>query len=269
MKNIFRFIYHSEYPSDHTKRIWLFGIRKTITCDFGAKIKQNYEKTLIRLKEKYKKHESLNVCFLIAESAKWQFQSIYEAMEKSGDFHPFVVVIPSHDSLDEISLLNEVYNFFKTKNIRVYYGYNSTTKKYFPLSKFDTDIVFYQQPWGIPFEQGIYKSSENALCGYVPYAIVENEGCYDKIKHFIDNLFFHFIVDKSVTGVYDNYTVNIQSFIVTGHPKLDYALSVISNYKKCSNKKVRSPDIIRQSDHFTEDIILTHSVRYTRRTHQP
>ena len=234
-----RYIYRSEYSSPLDKRIWIFGIiRKTIRingADTLSEIRKNYQKKMDKLKNI---NRPLKIIFLIDDPAKWQYQSVYDAMEKSNNFDPLVVVVPEWTGTEKPSSvkLNELYHFFLDKKIKVEYGYDLNTKTFLHLESFAPDIIFYQHPWNIAPIQNILLTSTFALSCYCPYAIVENPLTLPYSDGFKCALTFHFVADDTAKKEILSYNNQINNIIVTGHPKLDTGLQVITQHIKKFHK---------------------------------
>ncbi len=197
------------------------------------KIKNNSEHVLKRIK---KRSGKIRVAFLVSETAKWQFQELYETMEKSEDFTPFVL-FTKLNSKKNTSYYEKEFLFFEENDIKAYKAYNSKLGKYIPLNKFSPDIVFFQQPWGLKKKQEIEYTSKFALTFYVPYSIANHSMFYNMNKLFMRGLKAYFVFSKNTKDLYLNVDSNIDNIEVVGHPKLDTALKVISKHKKQSPKK--------------------------------
>lgn len=200
-------------------------------------IQINYKNVLKRSKGKNK----LKVAFLISETAKWQYQSLYEEMEKDELFEPVVLVTPLfavHKGIDNTrETLEDMYNFFKANNINVEYAYNEIKHEYLDLKQFKPDIIFYQQPWEIYSTQNISETSEFALTYYIPYVISESSFVFEDTLFFCECLYKHFVVDESAKKQYLEFCSSFKNIEVVGHPKLDAIKDVIKKYIKQNNKK--------------------------------
>lgn len=224
-------MYHFEYKDVTHKRVWIMGFKKTFKVNMLPTICDNYTRIEKEVRQKAKK-QKLKVAFLISETEKWQYQTLYEGMEKSTNFEPFIVVVPINYKNKDIQRLHETYRFFKTQKHNVFYGYDIERKKYIPLEEFKADIVFYQQPWGISPIQHILPVSKFALTAYCPYAIVENEQVFDDACLFFDALWRHYVADETARQALKNKNFRIENIIITGHPKMDWALDIVSKEQK-------------------------------------
>ena len=97
-------------------------------------INHNYKKNIFRIKAILKKNNKfkVRVGFLVNENQKWNCQSLYEELEKHPKFQPIILVTlmtQVHDGNDSTrNNLQENYNFFLKKGMRVEKAYNLKTK---------------------------------------------------------------------------------------------------------------------------------------------
>ena len=131
-----------------------------------------YKKRINTLSKEIKKRK-IRVLFYNDTPAKWGYQSLYDLMAESEFFEPIIVVgviITVHQGLDNTrSSIEDNYNFFKSRGMNVEYGYKN--KEYIDFKEFKPDIVFYEQPWGLPeFNKPRYVMKYALTC-YAPYTI--------------------------------------------------------------------------------------------------
>lgn len=197
--------------------------------------RSNYKKVLKRIR-KSKGSKPVKVLFLVTENSKWGYQSLYETFEKDKDFEPLVVVSilqDVHKGKDKIRMnLEENYDFFKSRGMKVEYGYKN--RKYIDLREFNPDIVFYEQPWGLPHIHRPPKVSAYALCAYISYGIANNPKVLQGKKVFFTSLWKFFIAHECLLKEYYETLPDLKGIIeVTGHPKLD----VYENYLEEKHEK--------------------------------
>lgn len=203
---------------------------KKIIQEINYKIAQNnYKKIVKRIKNKNKK---IIVVFYVTENQKWAYQSLYEEFEKNTNFTPLIVIgVPNHIHIENKkiqSILDENYNFFKKKEMHVEYGYKNG--EFINLKFFNPDIVFYEQPWEIPKIHRPNHVSKYALTCFCPYSISTNALVIKNNSKFFEYIWKYFIASEILKDEYKNeYKRNIDSLIVTGHPKLD------SHFEKTEN----------------------------------
>ena len=181
---------------------------------------RNYAKILKRIKFKKK----LKVIFLVTENQKWGYQSLYETLEQHELFEPLIVVAVLegvHKGKDKTRLnLEENYNFFKSGGMNVDYAYKNG--EYVDLKDFAPDIVFYEQPWGLPKKYRPCNVSKYALTCYSDYGF-ELFCNPDNYKNNFHALLYKFFVEheKNIER-YTQYTKKAcMNCIALGYPKLD------------------------------------------------
>ena len=181
---------------------------------------RNYKRVLKRLKRKNK----YKVIFLVSENSKWGYQSLYEELLKDEDFEPLIVVYVLsgvHKGKDKTrNNLEENYNFFKSRGMNVEYAYKN--HKYIDLKNFNPDIVFYEQPWGLPNKYKPQNVSKYALTCYSDYGF-EFFCNSDNYKDNFHRLLWTFFVDNELNiKRYESYKKsNSKNCKSVGYPKLD------------------------------------------------
>ena len=184
----------------------------------------NYKRVIKRIKEK-SKNEKIKVIFLVSELEKWNGQQLYEAFDFNPDFEPIILVTVLAGIHYGYSLkknrTEEIYNFFKNKNMKVDYAYRDG--KYVDLQDFNPDIVFHQQPWQIEDIQSPEAVSKYALCCYISYGISESKQTANLCKSFFCSIWKYFLTHECLKEDYLKLLkYNKESLCVTGNPKLDF-----------------------------------------------
>ncbi len=212
-----------------------YKVKKNLKKFFKKAVKNSFlpaqkahQETIKRLQEEVK-HRKLRVCFLVQETQKWNAQSLYDEMEKSDIFEPFVVVTRLPDNNYRNSFEHNV-EFFKNQCKNVEIGFDETTETPIDIKSFKPDIVFYQQPWGLFYNQNPEYVSQFALPYYFPYSIANTPlGLESRIEPFYLKLRKHFVFssaeEKQYGKIFGYEGLNIS---IVGHPKMD----IYSNYKE-------------------------------------
>ena len=212
---------------DKTK-VTILGICFSIKHNYEKFVAQNYARKLIELQKEFGKRK-IKVGFLVSEPAKWQYQSLYEEMEKSDLFEPVVLVTNllikcSHNFYKTIE---ECFRFFELKKLNVRYVYDLRKKKFISAKNFGVDILFYQQPWGLDDSQHPVAASKYALTGYVPYGLhfVKFNESYMSDFHLL--LWKMFIENSSQIEWFSQLArKEVSNCLVVGYPKLDAYLNM-------------------------------------------
>ena len=217
----------------------LVGIKFSIKQDSDKLAQKNYAKKLLQIKKKYGK-EKIIVGFLVNEQAKWQYQSLYEALDKSPLFTPIILISKMVISREETGLyksIEECYEFFKSQKYNLKYVYDIRTKEYTKAQDMGVDILFYQQPWYLDESQYPLTVSKHSLTCYVPYGLhlVEYSGSYTKIFHKL--LWQMFVEDQSQIDRFSKLVdMPIKNCSVVGYPKLDAYFTISDKASNSSPK---------------------------------
>ena len=202
-------------------------IQKFLETDF-----LNFQKIHQRVLNNIKKdilHRKIRVCFLVNETSKWNLQTLYDEMENSDIFEPFVLVTTFESNQNHNNFEHTV-KYFRNlcKNTQV--GYNPDDNTYTDIKQFKPDIIFYQQPGKLNKNQCVQYSSEFALPYHFSYAIAETlQVINSHLSKFYIYLYKYFIFSNAEKNQYENkLNYRLQNLYVTGHPKLD----IYKDYKE-------------------------------------
>lgn len=201
------------------------------------------------LKQKIKDNKKVKVLFYINRSSQFGLDIVYELMDRSNFFDPYILVANSRDYLFNCD--NRVwkefiddYNFFKNKGYKILSAYNLNTKIFIPLEEFNPDIIFFHDPW-VTVEQTIFNNINmniKYLTCYVNYGfnIVENYNAHYNFNS-INYSWKNYI---STREDYVRFTENKKSYasntVLTGRAKLDLYMKDINECiipKKIDNGK--------------------------------
>lgn len=182
-----------------------------------------YKILLKKLRKEIKKRK-LRVLFYVTENQKWGYQSLYELFEQSNIFEPIIVVgilTSVHNGKDKTrNNLEENYQFFKTRNMNVEYGYKNGD--YVDLKTFKPDIIFYEQPWELPSIHKPQKTSNYALTFYFPYGLSLFDHKNDFMPFFQNLIFINFIDSILNMKRFEKYAKkNLKNYIEVGYLKFD------------------------------------------------
>lgn len=205
-----------------------FSKKRNVELSY-KKSQKNYCKILNKLKQEVKTRP-LRVIFLVTEKQKWGYQSLYENFLADKHFEPIIVascVTAKHEiNEEERCSVEENIEFFKEKGINVEKAY--IDNEYIDLTTFNPDIIFYQQPWGMPELHSPYRMSKYALCCYCSYSIAATKAGSKNNPIFFYNIWKYFLAHECMIEETESWMeYNTEALKVTGHPKLD----VYQNYK--------------------------------------
>ncbi len=196
---------------------------KDLVQDFRA-VQTNYQRCLAKLKTKQKQ----KVIFLVNDNTKWKAQSLYDLMATSKDFEPIILLSLAEKQRNlpiskKIDIINNNLEFFCKKGIECKIGWDLKKDKALSPNKFGADIVFYQQPWGIPKIQKPQTVSKYAITCYIPY-FVPNYGILSMdCRTFHKYLYRYYVLNEDWKELYANYMKEFSSnLFAVGHTMLDY-----------------------------------------------
>lgn len=190
-----------------------------------------YRKLLAAAKRK-PRGEKIRVLFIVSEIAKWKEQSIYELMERSGEFEPIVGLSAWNKQsgltpaeLDAVHTRAEAFfDRMGCRHVRTITIENGA-KVFHDLSEFKPDIVFYTEQWTPCSKQDPATVSHFALTCFLPYYVpdfgIMRIDCHQPVERFST---FYFCLGKSWAKSYRRnmwLTSHCAQYVVTGHPALD------------------------------------------------
>ncbi|MDR1401884.1 MAG: CDP-glycerol glycerophosphotransferase family protein [Puniceicoccales bacterium] len=154
-------------------------------------LKKLYAAHLQRLQEEVK-HRKIRVGFLVNSKCKWHGQFLCDMLAKSDNFEPIIFAAKKFYSPD-VCELHELAASFQNAGLHVEYACDVAAKKYLDLEIFKPDIVFYEQPWNIEKEHGIFRVAKFALTCYTPYCFHLLQSEYDYLEKFHRFLWKYFV----------------------------------------------------------------------------
>lgn len=226
MKSFYKFLrfFSFVFLKSDDRRKFRQRMDRLVQGDFVGVLRNNYAEVLERLKSKKGKYKAV---FLVSENQKWNWQSVYDDMLKSDDFEPLILITNMYEKrkknikLSETTL-QENYDFFASRNMKVEFAYDAQTDEYLPLSDFGADFIFYQQPWNIHPVQSIEETSKYALSCYVPYGIPVCEIGSEYDIDFYRMVWAYFEINNEMYDFLEKKDIDlVKNHIVAGHPKLD------------------------------------------------
>lgn len=230
------------FPYEETFRILSFFLPKNFQqkfLDYGMRLKlqqnldyidKNKVSVLNRLKEKLKNNVKINVVFYIYDETKWKSQSLYDYLENSEEFIPYIFVTKncapkSNFNYQTEADIEKCFHFFKNKKMRVEYAYNIKKEKHiaFDKMKIRPDVIIYSHPWYVYKTQGPVIASKYALTYYIPYFLptsVSPTEYYLRFHQYVENFC---VLNETIAKEYSKKMANGgKNLKVLGHPQLDY-----------------------------------------------
>lgn len=215
------------------------------------------EEVLVRIRERAKSGGRVRVFFFVTENAKWKCQPIYERLAASEAFEPLVLIGLLPRELESIRNPADAEAIFSPKEAyfdrcgclhrRVYEGFPLKLASPNRIGE-GADLVFLQQPWGLPKPYKPYLLSRFALPMYVPYSVPL---LYDPDLHgqpFHNSLHTIFLLNTHLISLYKanmRGRPSILRYEPSGHPALDSVAAAMCKYK------VVTPRTVIYAPHFS------------------
>ena len=200
-------------------------IFKSLQCDW------RYRRLKKMARQKPGK-EKIRVLFIVSEIAKWKEQSLYEAMEASGEFFPIVGISAWNKQsklfVNELKAVHKRAEMFfdrmGDRHVRTV-TCDDGCKTYHDLSEFKPDVVFYTEQWSPCPKQHPFEVSKYALTCFLPYYVpdfgITQIDCHQQVERMS---WTYFCLGKKWAKLYRRsllLTCHSCCFAVTGHPALD------------------------------------------------
>ena len=188
-----------------------------------------YSNVLRRLQDR-RGEEPYKVLFVTGTPSKWKCQSLYDLMERSDRYDPWICqticdVEKSMNHAERTTHLEKSKSFFKNRGMKYVEAYSRDREEWIDLNDFHADIVFYNQPWSVSDNQLPHCVAKTALTFQVPY-YVPNYGDvdFDVKTPFQRTLFGYCAINKSWAEFYQknvSYGLFAGRILPVGHTALD------------------------------------------------
>lgn len=235
-------------------KITIFDKEFLISRHCDEKVHKAYLSRIKELKKKFG-NEKIKVGFLVNEQAKWQYQSLYDELEKHADFEPIVLVTKLYSAHKRRNKKNfyksidDCYQFFAKKQMNVRYAYDNEKQQFVHVKDFGVDLLFYPQQWENAPEQHPATASDYVLTYYSPYGLdlLDFDGIY--LEEFHRLLWRMYVEDQWIISHLSELTQReVTNCAIVGYPKLDSYFS-----SESTNIKTEKPIIIYAPHHSFED----------------
>lgn len=197
------------------------------------KIKEN------DIKRKIRKGQKIRVCFLIDNYSKLSIIPVYEKMQNSKIFEPFILVYYDQDGLIKDQMfeslfinIKNTYERFKEKGYNAYWGYDED-RNYIPIDNFKPDIIFTSAPYldyANTYLTNIYLNINYLVC-YMNYGLnTDNTYDYHRNNKTIASSWKHFVETREDYQEIIKYSKYYGSnAVLVGYPKMDGYAKPIEN----------------------------------------
>jgi len=195
-------------------------------------VAEDYQKVLLRVREKALAGKMIDVAFYILETNKWKYEGVYRLLEKDPRFNPYIVVVPYAAGAiiqdNYVPHMLAVYEYFKSRGYNVFLPYSR--EENCVLSKKDCkelnpDILFHMNCWheyGRFVDFG-YDHNMDCLQAYVPYAwMISNRYIEHFNRDFHNKLWKVFYETPLHVEMAKKHAINNGvNAVATGYPLLD------------------------------------------------
>ena len=189
-----------------------------------------YKLKINSIKKRLIGKDKLNVVFILMDLSMWKYEGLFKIMLNDNRFNPLILIAPriNQDNEDIKKDSLKMVSHFKSKNYKVFEGYDFNRKKWLDIKKnINPDIVFYTQPYNnvaVHKKYSLWNFKDSLFC-YIPYffPIISQKWVYDSLMQNIAwKLFyptkFHIKTAKSFAK---NKGSNV---FITGYPIADEIL---------------------------------------------
>lgn len=225
----------------YIRRSMLF-LRLGCLYDFASRLKViidrmnvrfNYYRIVMRIR-RYPKGRKIHVLFWVSETAKWKAQSLYDAMKKSLDFEPLIVLgVPKGDldfwGAELAHKLRKDELFYRKLGCTCVTNFDFDKGRSFRLKKYSPDIVFYQDLRIFFPEDSVRETAKIALCCDIPYAMrICGGGKWHLVSDWYHKLMFRLFMPTVEQARF--YRSSLMwyhlagQYVAVGHPILDQYL---------------------------------------------
>ncbi len=225
-------------------------------------IKSNHSQIIHYLQQEILKRK-LKVVFLNSENSKWAYQYLYEELSKNPNFEVEILLTVNNKArkkeynfLKWRKLAKDSYEFFKNRNMNVYFAFDFKTMKNKDLKEFKPDIIFYEQPWHIDKKHSVINTSNYALCLYCSYGSGITNGENEYQPSFYKDIYTYFVDNDCIKKILINNGCREESLVVCGQPKIDAYLRPINSGNIIWKTKDKKRVIWAPHHSFNDDSLL-------------
>lgn len=200
----------------------------------------------------------IRVAFLVIENQKWSSQSVHDALLNDPAFEPLIFASTHSRNTGKgagklRTALEENVAFARRRGMKVVKVYDPEKGAFLPLAPFAPDIVFYEQPYGLPPEHAPNVVSRFALTCYVPYGygIYLAHGSGQKntrgFSEYIWRTFLEsraFLQEAGQLGLLKKH-----GMIAVGYPKMDRLAGFSEESEGGDARRGRRPTVIYAPHH--------------------
>ncbi len=182
--------------------------------------------TLAKLRLKYLTKSKIKVCLFCSRISDWELDNLYNLLEQSGFFIPYIVLKPfmsqGHEAM--VRFMEQAYSELSSKGYRVIKTYEASSDTFINIKQtLNPDIVFYTMYWLPHFHKNYYidkfYSKISIFTSYSFDCMEHPEVTNFEINNMVDMYFMPCDLNKK--WAQKNMYNKGKNVFVTGTPKLD------------------------------------------------
>lgn len=211
---------------------------------------------LARVRREIRKRP-VRVAFLVIENQKWSAHSVYAALAASPQFEPILLLSTHADNVERgegealRTTLEQNVAFAQRHGFVFRNVFDEAQRRFIPIEDFSPDVVFYEQPYGLPPEHAPAVVSRFALTCYIPYGygvyLAKNSG-QRFLAGFSEYLWRVFLESPEFLRMTGNLSLlKNPSAVPTGYPKMD--MLATSSRGRRQDEKRGGPRVIYAPHH--------------------
>lgn len=202
-----------------------------------------HKKALLKVQEKTRRGEVLNIIFFAIYKSVWKYESLYKLLVKDPRFNPVILVCPVVNMGKDHMLreLDSCYDYFKNKNYNVIKSFNTETGEYLDARKLNPDIIFYTNPYeGLIDNRYYIKNFRRYLTCYVSYGYCITRN-YIGARLLLCKLIWRMFCEEDRVVKAAQHKHSLENYIHTGYPLADELINrrPVNNDWKLANNTLK------------------------------
>lgn len=157
---------------------------------------QDFRKSQLAAARRLRDKDCIDVAFFLTIPGMWKADYLFEAMQKSPHYHPYVVIYPYSQykgfGKEEVEgTIKRTEEFVKSRGFEYVIPYDADRRRWVDIKKsLNPDIVFFSSPYKDHLPQYFIYHFRDRLTCYIPYGFTNFSFMYENNY----NLLFHNLV---------------------------------------------------------------------------
>lgn len=166
-----------------------FFVAELKKISLAEKVRKKHAELVLKAQDKLANSKKLKVVFLVVHEGIWKYDRLFEALCKSNEFEPLVLVCPY--TIDDNAIIHKniksTVKFFSDKKYQVISSW-SDLGRWIDIEELGPDIVFFTYPHSLTLEKYYSDVFLNYICLYGGYGIktadyAEGQDQYNQLFH--------------------------------------------------------------------------------------